>query len=85
MHASLVLEVDRNAGVVSPLCSQQYTCAMDLDKMLAELRVERDAINEAIAVLTRIAEARKRRGRPAPWTVRVKPRGSNSNPKNGPV
>ena len=38
---------------------------MDFDKMLAELRAERDQVDEAIWVLQRIAAGRgRRRGRP---------------------
>jgi len=38
---------------------------MDIVKMLAEMRQEREQLNEAIAVLQRIAYGRgKRRGRP---------------------
>jgi hypothetical protein len=41
---------------------------MDIDKMLDELRDERDGIDQAILVLERIAVGRgKRRGRPPAW------------------
>jgi hypothetical protein len=41
---------------------------MDINKMLAELRQERDQIEEAIVVLERLARGRgKRRGRPPAW------------------
>jgi hypothetical protein len=41
---------------------------MDITKMLAELRQEREAIEEAILTLERLARGRgKRRGRPPTW------------------
>ena len=41
---------------------------MDIDKMLAELRVKREQIEEAIEALERLAESKKpRRGRPPKW------------------
>ena len=42
---------------------------MELTKVIAELRAERAAIDEALAALDRIARAttRKRRGRPPSW------------------
>jgi hypothetical protein len=41
---------------------------MDITKMLAELHEERDHIDEAILVLSRLAaEAPRRRGRPPKW------------------
>ena len=66
--------------------------------MLADLREERERINEAIAVLQRIAFGRgKRRGRPPSWMTamrtdvaeaggvkrRGRPPGSKNKPKNG--
>jgi hypothetical protein len=42
--------------------------------MLTELRNQRDQVEEAIAVLQRIAYGRgKRRGRPPKWMTEVKP------------
>jgi hypothetical protein len=47
---------------------------MDITKMLAELRAEREAIEQAIMVLERVAAGRgKRRGRPPAWMSHVKP------------
>jgi len=44
---------------------------MEIDKMLDELRTERQAVNEAIMVLENMARGRgKRRGRPAEVDVR---------------
>ena len=41
---------------------------MDINKMLAELRDERQQIEEAIITLERLAQGRgKRRGRPPSW------------------
>ncbi|HXE13814.1 MAG TPA: hypothetical protein VN633_16930 [Bryobacteraceae bacterium] len=41
---------------------------MDVDKMLAELRTEREQIEEAILTLERLARGRgRRRGRPPAW------------------
>jgi hypothetical protein len=47
---------------------------MDVTKMLAELRQEREAIEEAILTLERLAQGRgKRRGRPPAWMASLKP------------
>jgi hypothetical protein len=59
---------------------------MDINKMLAELRAQRDQLNEAILTLERLAAGRgKRRGRPPAWMTAVKrrgrPPGSKSKPK----
>ena len=41
---------------------------MDVDKMLAELRLEREQLEEAILTLERLARGRgRRRGRPPSW------------------
>lgn len=43
---------------------------MDVTKILAELKAERDSLEEAIATLERLALGRgKRRGRPPLWMV----------------
>lgn len=58
---------------------------MDVNKMLAELRSERAAIEEAIVVLERLATGRsKRRGRPPAWMTAVKRRGRPLGSKNKP-
>jgi hypothetical protein len=63
------------------VCSQ----LMDILKMLAELRQERDQVDEAIAVLQRIAYGRgKRHGRPPVWMSAVKRRGRPPGTKNKP-
>lgn len=46
---------------------------MDVTKMLAELRQERQAIEEAILTLDRLARGQgKRRGRPPAWMAALK-------------
>jgi hypothetical protein len=40
---------------------------MDIDEMLAELRVKREQIQEAIEALERLARKKPRRGRPPKW------------------
>ena len=58
----IVLERKRN--------SRSYNqSGMELQKVIAELRAERAAIDEALAALDRIAHATggKRRGRPPAW------------------
>jgi hypothetical protein len=47
---------------------------MDLSKMLAELKAERDSVEQAIMVLERITTGRgKGRGRPPKWMTRANP------------
>ncbi len=56
---------------------------MDVIKMLAELRQEREQIEEAILSLERLARGRgKRRGRPPSWLSEVKRRGRPPGSKN---
>ncbi len=56
---------------------------MDVTKMLADLRQEREAIEEAILTLERLARGRgKRRGRPPAWLTEVKKRGRPAGSKN---
>jgi hypothetical protein len=56
-----------------------------IDKMLAELRAERNAIEESILVLERVARGRRKRpGRPPAWMVQVKRRGRPPGSKNKP-
>ncbi|MDX1983113.1 MAG: hypothetical protein SFV51_22770 [Bryobacteraceae bacterium] len=46
---------------------------MDVNKMLQELREEREQIEEAILSLERLARGRgKRRGRPPSWLAEMK-------------
>jgi len=60
---------------------------MDINKMLSELRLEREQIEEAIMTLERLARGRgRRRGRPPSWMTQIKrrgrPPGSKNRPKN---
>jgi hypothetical protein len=56
---------------------------MDINKMLAELRLEREHIEEAIMTLERLARGRgRRRGRPPAWMSQVKRRGRPPGSKN---
>jgi hypothetical protein len=56
---------------------------MDVSKMLADLRQEREQIEEAILSLERLARGRgKRRGRPPAWMQEVKKRGRPPGSKN---
>ena len=56
---------------------------MDVTKMLADLRQEREAIEEAILTLERLAHGRgKRRGRPPAWMAGLKKRGRPPGSKN---
>ena len=56
---------------------------MDVLKMLADLRQEREQIEEAIVTLERLARGRgRRRGRPPAWKTVVKRRGRPPGSKN---
>ena len=62
---------------------------MDVNKIVAELRQEREQIEEAILSLERLARGRgRRRGRPPAWLAaampkrRGRPPGSNNNKKH---
>jgi hypothetical protein len=58
---------------------------MDLLKMLADLRQEREQIEEAILTLERLARGRgRRRGRPPAWMSAIKRRGRPPGSKNKP-
>jgi len=71
---------------VSDLCfNTRYPARMDINKMLAELRAERDQLAEAILVLERLAAGQgKRRGRPPAWMTALKRRGRPPGSKNKP-
>ncbi len=45
---------------------------MDLEKLINELKVERDGLLAAIDALERLAAGGKRRGRPPKWLARVR-------------
>ena len=56
---------------------------MDVSKILADLRQERDQLEEAILSLERLARGRgKRRGRPPAWMTVAKKRGRPPGSKN---
>ena len=58
---------------------------MDINKMLADLRSEREQIEEAIMTLERLARGRgRRRGRPPAWMSNIKRRGRPPGSKNRP-
>ncbi len=58
---------------------------MDVLKMLADLRQERQQIEEAIMTLERLAAGRgRRRGRPPAWMTTMKRRGRPPGSKNKP-
>ena len=70
--------------VTEPTVSR-YAVTMDINKMLADLRLERDQISEAIVVLERLTIGQgKRRGRPPKWLTEVKRRGRPKGSKNKP-
>lgn len=55
---------------------------MEISKILEDLRAERDAIEEAIVTLERLAIGRgKRRGRPPAWMVEASKRSKTSPAK----
>ncbi len=59
---------------------------MDVSKILAELRQEREQLEEAIVSLERLAAGRgKRRGRPPAWMSEAKKRGRPPGSKNKPA
>jgi hypothetical protein len=56
---------------------------MDVIKMLAELRQEREHLEEAILTLERLARGQgRRRGRPPAWMTDLKRRGRPPGSKN---
>ena len=56
---------------------------MDVTKIIAELRQEREQIEEAIISLERLARGRgRRRGRPPAWLTVAKKRGRPPGSKN---
>jgi len=58
---------------------------MDINKMLADLRQEREQIEEAIMTLERLARGGgRRRGRPPAWMSQIKRRGRPPGSKNRP-
>jgi len=58
---------------------------VDINKMLAELRDEREHVEQAILVLENLARGQgKRRGRPPKWMTEIKRRGRPPGSKNKP-
>jgi len=58
---------------------------MDINKMLSDLRLEREQVEEAIMTLERLARGRgRRRGRPPAWMSEIKKRGRPPGSKNKP-
>jgi hypothetical protein len=58
---------------------------MDINKMLTELRTEREQVEEAIIVLERMARGQgRRRGRPPAWMTATKRRGRPPGSQNKP-
>jgi hypothetical protein len=58
---------------------------MDVAKILAELRLEREQIEEAMLSLERLARGRGRRGRPPKWLVEARRRMRPAPPKRRPA
>lgn len=59
---------------------------MDVQKMLADLRQEREQIEEAILTLERLARGRgRRRGRPPAWMSAAKKRVKAGDVKKAPA
>jgi DNA invertase Pin-like site-specific DNA recombinase len=59
---------------------------LDVDKMLAELRLEREQIEEAILTLERLARGRgRRRGRPPGWLKEAAEQASAEESQNAVV
>jgi hypothetical protein len=83
------IRMDQSRGASGRLVSREYLkrypANMDISKMLAELRAEREQINEAILIFERLTTGRgKRRGRPPAWMTVVKRRGRPPGSKNKP-
>jgi hypothetical protein len=58
---------------------------VEIEKMLRDLRAERDQLNQVIITLERLAVGHeKRRGRPPAWMVQAKRRGRPPGSKNKP-
>jgi hypothetical protein len=60
---------------------------MNITQMIAELRTEKESVEQAILVLERIAAGQgRRRGRPPAWMTKIKrrgrPKGSRNRPKD---
>jgi hypothetical protein len=79
--------ISRDHRPCCDLAQLRYSSTMDILKMLADLREEREQIDQAIIVLARIAAGQgKRRGRPPLWMAsaakrRGRPPGSKNKAK----
>jgi hypothetical protein len=70
---------------ISRTVRTRYPSKMDINKMLNDLRMEREQLSEAILVLERLSLGQgKRRGRPPKWMTEVKRRGRPKGSKNKP-
>jgi hypothetical protein len=79
---SAVLFRFQNAGIDAKHLTNREKI-MDVMKMLADLRQEREQIEEAIITLERLARGcSKRRGRPPAWMAAIKRRGRPPGSKN---
>lgn len=71
------------ATILQDVAAARKLFAMDIFKILAELRGERDQLEEAILTLERLARGKgKRRGRPPAWMTELKRRGRPPGSKN---
>src|ERR1700748_4017279 len=77
------VESKKEFATLNPVNAKNGARKMDVMKMLAELKQEREHIEEAILTLERLARGRgKRRGRPPSWMKEVKRRGRPPGSKN---
>jgi len=86
--ASALLDQDQAESSPSAVWGEigfVYAGSMDINRMLLDLRKERDQIVDAIGVLERLCLGRgKRRGRPPKWMTQAKRRGRPKGSKNKP-
>lgn len=70
-HAAIHEAIELVGAIVGNSC---HYGRMDTSKILAELRLEREQIEQAIMSLERLARGQgKRRGRPPAWLANVAP------------
>src|SRR5581483_7259004 len=63
---------NQNATSAGSGADEKFGDAMDVNRMLADLRQERQQIEEAILSLERLARGRgRRRGRPPAWLTQI--------------
>ena len=81
-----VLIPERTPAALVLSCNEKKGKNMDVSKILADLRAEKEQLEEAILSLERLARGRgKRRGRPPAWMTEAKKRGRPPGSKNRPV